>query len=120
MAKVYFCQFTDKKTGKFFFKFGHTSKNDVLERFSPLYDSRYGEFDIKVICSIRGELKWCQQIEEIFKVLYPKNIWLEDFLGDEREWNNFSGITEIVHLTEQEYNRVRIAFYKVKEIQDGE
>ena len=118
MAKVYFCQFVDKQTGKFFYKFGHTSKNDVLERFSQTYDPRYGEFDIKAICSIRGELKWCKQIEEIFKALYPKNIWLEEFLGDQREWNNFSGITEIVHLTEQEYNRVRIAFYKVKELQD--
>jgi hypothetical protein len=120
MAKVYFCKFTDKRTGKFFYKFGHTSKNDVLERFSTLYESRYAEFDIKAVCSIRGELPWCQQIEEIFKALYPKNIWLEDFLGDEREWNNFSGITEIVSLTEEEYNRVRIAFYKVKKIQDGE
>jgi hypothetical protein len=118
MAKVYFCKFTDKQTNKVFFKFGHTSKNDVLERFNTSYDLRYGQFDIKAICSIRGELQWCQQIEEIFKVLYPKNIWLEDYLGDERQWNDFSGITEIVYLTQEEYNRVRTAFYKVKEMQD--
>jgi len=119
MAKVYFCQFTDKQTGKFFYKFGHTSKNDVLERFSTFYDARYGEFDIKAICSIRGELKWCQQIEEIFKSLYPKNIWLEEYLGDEREWHNFSGITEIVELADEDYKKVTRAFYKVKEIQES-
>lgn len=119
MAKVYLCQFTDKLTGKFFFKFGHTSKDDVLDRFDVKYDPRYGEFNIKVICSIRGELKWCQQTEEIFKILHPKNIWLEDYFGDERTWNDFSGITEIVSLTEQEYNKVRAAFYKVRDIQYG-
>ena len=96
MAKVYFCRFTDKKTGNVFYKFGHTTKNDVLERFSTFYDSRYAEFDIKAVCSIRGELAWCKQIEEIFKSLYPKNIWLEDYLGDDRQWNDFSGITEFV------------------------
>jgi len=118
MAKVYFCKFTDKKTGYVFYKFGHTLKNDVLERFSTSYDSRYAEFDIKAVCSIRGELQWCQQIEEIFKSLYPKNIWLEEYLGDDRKWDDFSGITEIVHLTTDDYNKVRIAFYRVKEIQD--
>ena len=119
MAKVYLCQFTDKQTGKFFFKFGHTSKDDVLDRFDVKYDPRYGEFDIKVICSIRGDILWCQQIEEIFKALYPKNIWLEEYLGDERTWDAFSGITEIVQLTEEQYNKVRIAFYKVKDLQYG-
>jgi hypothetical protein len=119
MAKVYFCQFTDKQTGKFFFKFGHTSKDDVLDRFDVKYDPRYGDFDIKAICSIRGDIKWCQQIEEVFKALYPKNIWLEEYLGDERTWDALSGITEIVHLTEQEYNKVRVAFYKVRDIQYG-
>lgn len=119
MAKVYFCKFTDKKTSKVFYKFGHTSKDDVLSRFDLFFDQRYGEFDIRVICSIRGDLKWCQQIEEIFKATYPKNIWLEEFFGDDREWNNFSGITEIVELDDTEYKKVTKAFYKVKEIQDG-
>ncbi len=118
MAKVYFCKFTDKKTGYVFYKFGHTSKNDVLERFSTSYDYRYDQFDIKAVCSIRGELQWCQQIEEIFKSLYPKNIWLEEYLGDDRRWDDFSGITEIVYLTTDDYNKVRTAFYRVKEIQD--
>jgi hypothetical protein len=119
MAKVYFCRFTDKKTQKVFYKFGHTSKSDVLERFDPKYDTRYSEFAIEPICSIRGELVWCQQIEEIFKSLYPKNIWLEEYFGDDRTWDNFSGITEVVFLDTDEYHRVRTAFYKVKQLQDG-
>lgn len=118
MAKVYFCKFTDKKTKKVFYKFGHTQKNDVLKRFDTMFDERYGEFDITAVCSIRGELTWCQQIEEIFKALYPKNLWLEEFFDDERRWDNFSGITEIVQLTDDEYKKVTRAFYKVKELQE--
>jgi hypothetical protein len=56
MAKVYFCRFTDKRTKQVFYKFGHTSKQDVNERFDPKYDTRYSEFQIKAICSIKGTL----------------------------------------------------------------
>ena len=118
MAKVYFCKFTDKKTGKFFYKFGHTSKNDVMERFNIKYDPRYGEFQIQVICSIRGDLNWCQETEEIYKFNYPKNIWLEEYFGDERTWDNFSGITEVVALDDLKYKRVVKSFYSLKEQQD--
>ena len=118
MAKVYFCKFTDKKTGKFFYKFGHTSQNDVLKRFDTKFDERYGEFDIKAVCSIKGELGWCQDVEEIYKAKYPKNIWLEQFFGDERTWDNFSGITEIVSLEQKEYLKVVKSFYALKEQQE--
>jgi hypothetical protein len=119
MAKVYLCKFTDKKTGKFFFKFGHTSKFDVLERFHTKFDQRYGEFEIKAVCSIKGDLAWCQQVEEEFKVKYPKNIWLENFLGDERKWDNFSGITEIVSLSEARYKEAVKSMYSLKEQQEA-
>ena len=118
MAKVYFCKFTDKKTKQEFYKFGHTRKSDVLERFDPKYDSRYSEFDIKAVCSIRGDIKWCIQIEELFKALFPKNIWLEEYLGDSRTWNNLSGITEIVRLSQDDYKRILKGFYTIKEIQE--
>jgi hypothetical protein len=118
MAKVYFCKFTDKKTGKFFYKFGHTTKSDVLERFHVKYDARYGEFNIKAICSIWGDKNWCQDVEEIYKARYPKNIWLEDFFGDDRKWDNFSGITEIVYLDDLTYKWAVKSFYKLKESQD--
>ena len=117
MAKVYFCKFTDKATLKVFYKFGHTSHSDVLKRFDTFFDPRYGAFDIKCVASIYNEdVKWCQQIEEMFKALFPKNIWLEEYLGDSRTWDNFSGITEIVSLTNEEYKRVVSAFYKLKEM----
>jgi len=119
MAKVYFCKFIDKQTNKIFYKFGHTQRMDVLERFDPKYDIRYEQFNIKAICSIRGDLKWCIQIEEIFKKLFPKNIWLEEYLGNNRQWDNFSGITEIVQLSSDEYRRILDAFYKLKEIQES-
>ncbi len=120
MAKVYFCKFTDKVTNKVFYKFGHTSKSDVLERFDTKYDIRYEQFNITVVCSIKGDIKWCQQIEEIFKFIFPKNLWLEEYLGDDRTWDGLSGITEIVQLDEDQYNRVRRAFYKVQELQYGQ
>ena len=118
MAKFYFCKFTDKRTGRVFYKFGHTSKSDVLERFNVKYDQRYGDFDIKAICSIKGDLRWCQDVEEIQKAKYPKNIWLETFFGDERTWDNFSGITEIVSLSDAQYKRVVKSLYSLKEQQD--
>ena len=52
------------------------------------------------------------------KAIYPKNIWLEEYLGDERTWDDFSGITEIVELNDLEVKRVTKAFYAVKAIQD--
>jgi hypothetical protein len=120
MAKVYFCRFTDKTTKKVFYKFGHTKYADVLKRFDTQFDERYGHFDIKCVASIAGDLHWCIEIEELFKTLFPKNIWLEEFFNDERTWDEFSGITEIVELNENEYARICKAFYKLKAIRYGQ
>lgn len=120
MAKVYFCKFTDKKTQKVFYKFGHTKYKDALMRFDTKYEPRYGDFDIKCVASIVGELHWCIEIEEMLKVLFPKNLWLEEYLGDGRQWDDFSGITEIVNLSELEYQRICKAFYKVKALRYGQ
>ena len=113
MAKAYFCKFVHKKTGKVFYKWGHTSKWDVLARFDTKFDERYGLFEITCIASIVGELEWCKSIEESFKSKYPKNIWLEKYLG-EGDWNNLSGITEIVDLSPEQYDNARVAFYELK------
>jgi hypothetical protein len=113
MAKAYFVQFTDKITKKVFYKFGHTSYNDALRRFQyPEYDS----FDIKCIASLYGQLETVQLIELFFLAAYPKNIWLEEYLGDERTWDNFSGITEIVTLDETKYKEALKTFYRLKEM----
>lgn len=114
MAKVYLCKFVDKRTKKIFYKFGHTTKTDALERFNVKYDPRYGEFEITCIASQYGTLDWCRGVEQAFKAMFPKNIWLEEFFGDERTWDSFSGITEVVYLTEERYNQARQMFYRMK------
>ena len=113
MARVYFVKFEHKSTGKILFKFGHTTLADALKRFDVKYDSRYGDFDITCVASIYGNIQMCQGIEHAFKALYPKNIRLEEYLG-EGNWDNFSGITEMVDLSQEEYDKVRIAFYNIK------
>ena len=115
MAKVYMIKLVDKKTKKVFYKFGHTTKSDVLERFNVKYDPRYGEFEITCIASQWGTLEWCKGVEHAFKAMFPKNIWLEEFFGDGRKWDNFSGITEVVYLTEERYNQARQMFYRLKD-----
>lgn len=112
MAKVYFMKFVDKTTKKSFYKFGHTSYNDALKRFDY---PEYSDFDISCVASIYGSLEQVQLMEKFFLAAYPKNIWLEEYLGDEREWNNFSGITEIVSLSEDQYNHALRTFYRLKE-----
>lgn len=120
MAKVYFCKFTDKQTKKVFYKFGHTKYSDVLKRFDKQFDERYEQFNIKCVASINGDIEWCRQIEEMLKALFPKNIWLEQYFGDERTWDNFSGITEIVELNDNEYTRICKAFYRLKALRYGQ
>lgn len=114
MSKVYFCKFTHKNTGKVFYKFGHTNNYDVLQRFDTKFDNRYGLFEITCVASIVGELDWVKGVEHAFKAIYPKNIWLEDYLN-EGNWDELSGITEIVNLNDEQYQQARKAFYNIKE-----
>ena len=114
MAKVYFCKFVHKNTGKVFFKFGHTSNSDALKRFDVKFDKRYGDFDISCVASIWGEYGWVRGVENTFKAIFPKNIWLENYLG-EGNWDNLSGITEIVDLNQDQYQQAVKAFYNIKE-----
>lgn len=116
MAKAYFMKFVDKTTKKSFYKFGHTKHNDALKRFAY---SEYDPFNITCIASIYGTLEQVQLIEKFFLSAYPKNIWLENFLGDERKWDGLSGITEIVSLSEDQYNHALRTFYRLKEMIHG-
>ena len=110
-------EFTDKVTSKKFYKFGWTSHSDALQRFKdPVYDS----FDKKCVASLSHQsLEVVKALELAFLCMFPKNIWLEEFLGDDRKWDNFSGITEIVHLDDQEYHRAVRVFYNVKKRLDN-
>lgn len=112
MPKLYMMEFTDTVTNKTFYKFGWTNHHDALSRFSdPVYDA----FKKKCVASLtHPDVAVVKALELAFLCMFPKNIWLEEFLGDERTWDNFSGITEIVHLTDEEYQRAVRVFYNVK------
>lgn len=116
MAKFYMMQFVDTKTNQQFYKFGHTSHNDALKRFS---DESYKDFKIKCLASIKGTLPEVKLIENVFLCMYPKNIWLEDYLGDDRNWDGFSGITEIVSLDPLQYKHALKTIYRLKEKLEG-
>lgn len=111
MAKTYMMEFADRKTGKRFYKFGYTQHTDALKRFDR---PEYKDFDIKCIASIYGSAEAAVFLESALLEFFPKNIWLEDYLGDSRQWDNFSGITEIVSLSEEQYKQAVRIFYNVK------
>lgn len=111
MSKAYMMEFTDRKTGKQFYKFGVTRHHDALKRFAR---PEYNDFDIKCVASIVGNDEAVIFLESALLAFFPKNIWLEEYLGDERQWDNFSGITEIVSLTEDQYKLAVRIFYNVK------
>jgi hypothetical protein len=110
----YFVKFTDKKTKKFFYKFGVTSSS-VKERFDSKWDSRYASFDIETIDTIQCDE--AEKIEEFFLTMYPKNIYLENYIGvPGGYYDKLSGITEIVVLGETEVINVCSLIDKIKEI----
>lgn len=96
-GKMYFARFTNKESGSIdFFKFGHTSSYDAMDRFtySP---AQYSKWDIKIMKTVYGPLEQMKGIEEAFKAFYPKNIWVEE---------KISGVTEVVQLTQQQVDRI--------------
>jgi hypothetical protein len=96
-GKMYLARFTNKESGSVdFFKFGHTSSYDAMDRFtySPF---QYSKWDIKIMKTVYGPLEQMKGIEETFKAFYPKNIWVEE---------KISGVTEVVQLTQQQVDRI--------------
>lgn len=96
--KVYFVQFECRQTGRIFYKFGITQRRDAVERFNQNNDLRWGMF--RIAC--KGSF-WCPNkdaalsFEKVLHSEYPKNIWLEKYLGH-GNWNDLHGITELVAL----------------------
>ncbi len=113
--KFYFVRFTHKKTLKEFYKFGITSKKDVLERFNISYDIRYGEFNIKVMYSVYGSDEQVRKVEETFLKAFPKNFILEKYLSEDfGYYNGLSGITETVVLTKPDIDRIMNILLSIK------
>ncbi len=114
--KFYFVRFTHNKTSKVFYKFGVTSKSDVLERFNTKYDSRYAEFNIKVMYSARGSEEQVLKLEKSFLEKFPKNFILETYLGESYGYyNKLSGITETCLLDDKQVNKIIRLLLKLKD-----
>ena len=120
--KVYFVEFTHKQTKKKFHKFGITKYGDVLKRFTAEESARFGnnpnqysDFDIRVIASAwtntTGE---CEQQEKFLQRMFPKNIWVEDYLAVKDKQYKFSGVTEVVSLSETEVELAKKYFYRLR------
>lgn len=89
MPKMYFAEFTNNDTGEVFQKFGHTSKNDAMIRLNNIVEE-FPQYTARVLAAVyHHNVEKCQGVEEAFKVMYPKNFWVEEKL---------SGITECVKL----------------------
>ncbi len=92
---LYLVCMTHKKSGKYVYKAGITSKS-VLERFDTESDKRYGDFDIDVLRIVNGPRSHIEFIEQLIMFKFPKNLVLEDHVGvDYGHYNKLSGITEI-------------------------
>ena len=106
-GKMYLARFTDKATGNVdFFKFGHTSSYDAMDRFT--YDpDQYSKWDIKIMKTVYGPLEQMKGIEETFKALYPKNLWIEE---------KVSGVTEIVRLDQRAVDKIITAMAQLNSV----
>ena len=113
--KFYFVKFTHTETNKDFYKFGITSKIDVLERFNTSYDERYGDFYIKVMYSAYGSDEQVRKVESTFLKAFPKNFILETYLEKPYGfYNGLSGITETVVLTRSKVDRIMSILQNIK------
>lgn len=119
--KVYFVEFAHKLSGKKFYKFGITKYGDVMKRFSKEESLRfnndpdqYDDFNIKVIASAWSDFERVSEQEKILLKRYPKNIWVEEYLGVVDKTYKFSGITECVSLTRDQFIEARNYMYNLR------
>lgn len=104
LSKLYFAEFTDKRTHEKFYKFGYTRFHDAAARFR-VEPEQYAQYDIKILASFVGPAQAVYGAEDMLKSLFPKNLRVEV---------NFSGVTEIVKLTEEEVTKIIRAYAKMK------
>ena len=110
-TKAYLVEFTDKRDGYSFLKFGATNDYDVTKRFE--YEpEQYKNYDIRVIGSIYANqnnvnYKRMGEVEEYFLSKYPRNTKYFK--------NNFSGISETYQpANEKERKKMISEFYDVR------
>ena len=119
--KIYLVEFTHKQTQKKFFKFGITKYGDVMKRFSKEESIRfdndpnhYEDFNIRVLASAWNSYEEVFQQEKILLNMFPKNIWLEEYLGTPDKNYKFSGVTEIVRMDNATVKRARDYIYNLR------
>ena len=119
--KIYFVEFTHKQSRKKFYKFGITKYGDVMKRFSEEESIRfkndpkqYDDFNIRVIASAWNEYEQVAEQEKILLKKYPKNIWVEEYVGTINKTYKFSGVTECVSLTYDQVVEARKYLYNLR------
>ena len=119
--KVYFVEFTHKESRKKFYKFGITKYGDVLKRFSKEESIKFGndpdqyeDFSIRVIASAWNDFDQVAEQEKILLQRYPKNIWVEEYVGAIDKNYKFSGVTECVSLTNDQMIEARKYMYGLR------
>lgn len=112
-GKVYFARFTNKTTKHVFYKFGHTKSFDAMDRFT--YEpEQYNKWDIKIMCTVYGPLDQMIGIEEAFKAIYPKNLWLEEKISGVTEIVEFKERSQVQHVIES-FKRLSNRYYQQRE-----
>lgn len=119
--KIYLVEFTHKQTHKKFYKFGITRYGDVMKRFSKEESIRfdnnpnqYEDFNIRVLASAWNDYDEVYKQEKILLNMFPKNIWLEEYLGTPDKNYKFSGVTEIVRMDSATVKRARDYIYNLR------
>jgi len=116
-TKAYLVEFTDKRDGYKFLKYGATNDYDVMKRFQH-EPEQYKDYDIEVIGSIYANQnnvnhKRMGEVEQYFLSKYPRNT---KYFKD-----NFSGISETYQpANDSERKRMIREFYDMRSmILDG-
>ena len=107
MCKVYFAEFSNKKTGEVFYKIGYTSYKDALDRFK-IKGKQYESWDIRILSTIFCEsTNMAKVVENTIREFYPKNFWLEEKIG---------GVTEIFKVKRPEYLELLARFRRLNDL----
>jgi len=123
--KVYLAQLTHRITKKVIYKCGYVKHQNAAKRFDG---DEYKDFDIEILGSINisnpsydKAVEYCKEIEQYLQKKFPKNFWIENYLGVERGYyDGLSGITEMFILEKgQTKSDVVSLFYKVKDRVDA-
>ena len=76
--------------------------------------NQYEDFMIRVLASAWNSYEEVSVQEKILLDMFPKNIWLEEYLGTPEKNYKFSGVTEIVNLDSSQVKTARDYVYNLR------